>query len=94
MLDIRSTIIIIISLTICKPKVNERISLRTVIKDEKGYKKNCQKFDKKQLKKRATFYLHRVKHCSAFKFTTNVTLSVWKLQPQNNNINENNNQIK
>ena len=34
LLDTRSAIII--SLTDCKPKVTERISLRTGIKDEKG----------------------------------------------------------
>ena len=56
LLDTRSAIII--SLTDCKPKVTERISLRRGIKDENSRKKTyVKKFDKKQLKKRVTFYL-------------------------------------
>ena len=58
LLDTRSAIII--SLTDCKPEVTERISLRRGIKDENSRKKTyVKKFDKKQLKKRVTFYLHR-----------------------------------
>ena len=63
---------------------------------KKGKKKtNVKKFDKKQLKRGNILPSQRMKLCSALKFTANATLSVSKLQPQNNNnINDNNSKIK